>query len=343
MVHNYTTPGRCYSYHCQRTLKKLDLQQAGAPRSDDWATFYKLKKTDIEGISPKEVERQNILHEIVQGEDNYMKNLDVLRNLYRDRLLAAQPPIIPPKKVNKFIRDVFGKIDAVRTANAEHLLPQMKYRQQEQGPWVTGFSDIFREWIRKAKQAYIEYAAAFPYASFLVRQEADKNLLFRNFLDEVRNHKSSNKLSWDTYLKAPITRLQHYSLLLGTVLRKSVLDNEEKKNLQVAMDEIKVVTLECDSRVAEMSRKVDLSDLQAKLILRPGMQRVELNLDHLGRELIFKGDLQRMGGNRFTWLETHALLFDHYLVLAKTVKSYEADGITKSEKYDVSRLVSVVD
>jgi hypothetical protein len=136
--------------------------------------------------------------------------------------------------------------------------------------------------------------------------------------------------------------LQHYGLLLGTVLKKSSLDNEEKRNLQMAMEEIKVVTLECDNRVAEMSRKVDLSDLQAKLILRPGMQRVELNLDHLGRELIYKGDLQRMGGNRFTWLETHALLFDHYLVLAKTVSYREADGVTKSEKYDVSRLVSLL-
>lgn len=343
MLHNHPNPGRCYSHHCQRTLKKIDLQsQAGAPQSDDWATFYKLKKEDVEGISPKEVERQNILHEIVQGEDNYMERLDVLRNLYRDKLLSAQPPVVPPKKLSKFIKDVFGKIDAVKKANEDHLLPQMKYRQQEQGPWVVGFSDIFREWIRKARQAYIEYAAAFPYASFLVRQEADKNMLFRTFLDEARANKLSNKLSWDTYLKAPITRLQHYGLLLGTVLKKSNLDNEEKRNLQVAMEEIKVVTLECDNRVAEMSRKVDLSDLQAKLILRPGMQRVELNLDHLGRELIFKGDLQRMGGNRFTWLETHALLFDHYLVLAKTVSYREADGITKSEKYDVSRLVSVM-
>lgn len=342
-LHNYTMPGRCYSHCCQRTLKKLDLQQGSAPQSADWATFYKVTKEQIEerSVNKKEVERQNILHEIVEGEDNYIARLDVLRNLYRDRLRTSQPPVIQPKKLPKFLNDVFGKVDAVRMANAEHLLPQMKYRQQEQGPWINGFSDIFREWIRKAKQAYIEYAAAFPYASFLVRQEAEKNSLFRIFLDEARAHRSSFKLDWGTYLKAPITRLQHYSLLLGTVLKKSTVDNEEKRNLQVAMEEIKAVTLECDNRVAEMSRKVDLSDLQAKLILRPGMQRVELNLDHLGRELIFRGDLQRMGGTRYTWLETHALLFDHYLVLAKTVTTREADGVTKSEKYDVSRLVSI--
>lgn len=338
-VHDYNTSGRCYSHHCQRTLKKLSLDQAdAAPRSDDWATFYKLKKGDIEGINPKEVERQNILHEIVQGEDNYLANIDVVRHIYRDRLASSQPPVISPKRLNRFLKEVFGKIDAVKAANAEHLLPQMKYRQQEQGPWIVGFSDIFREWIRKAKQAYIEYAAAFPYASFLIRQESDKNILFRTFLDEARAHKMSNKLSWDTFLKVPITRLQHYTLLLGTVLKRSTVDNEEKKNLQIAMDEIKAVTLECDARVAEMTRKVSLTDLQTKLILRPGMQRVPLNLDHLGRELIHRGDLQRMGGTRFTWQDTHALLFDHYLVIAKKYTVREADGVTKSEKYDVSRL-----
>lgn len=338
-LHTYASPGRCYAHHCQRTIKKLDLASPSiSKQSGDWATFYSLTKESIEGADKKEIERQNILHEIVQGEDAYMQRLDVLRTLYRDRLIQAQPPVIPPKKLNKFIKDVFSKVDAVKKANEEHLLPQMKYRQQEQGPWVIGFSDIFREWIRKAKQAYIEYSSAFPYANFLVRQEADKNMLFRTFLDEARNNKAANKLDWNTFLKGPITRLQHYGLLIDSVLKKSKIENEEKRNLEMARDEIKAVTMECDTRVAEMTRKVDLSDLQAKLILRPGMQRVELNLDHLGRELIFKGDLLRMGGNRFTWLETHALLFDHYLVLAKTVTYRENDGVTKSEKYDVSRL-----
>jgi hypothetical protein len=339
MLHTQASSGRCYSHHCQRTLKKIDLHApSAAPRSEDWATFHKLKKEDLEGVNKKEIERQNILHEIVQGEDTYMSRLDVLRHLYRDRLNAAQPPVIPPKKLDRFIRDVFSKVDAVRKANEDHLLPWIKYRQQEQGPWIVGFSDIFREWIRKARNAYIEYAAAFPYASFLVRQEADRNILFRTFLDDAQKNKLSNKLGWDTYLKGPIDRLQRYGLLLDTVLKYSTVDNEEKRNLQIAKDEIKTVTLECDSRVAEMGRKVSLTDLQAKLILRPGMQRVELNLDHLGRELIHRGDLHRMGGSRFNWLETHALLFDHYLVLAKTVSFREADGVTKSEKYDVSRL-----
>ena len=339
LLHGASIKGRCYSHHCQRTLKKVDLQTQPQRQSEDWATFYGVKKDDTEGVGKKEIERQNILHEIVQTEDGFMEQLNVLRVLYRDALAKAQPPVITPQRTNSFLRDVFGRVDAVKKANEDYLLAQLKYRQQEQGPWIVGFSDIFREWIRKAKNAYLDYAASFPNANFLVRQEAERNMLFRSFLDQARSNKLSNKLGWDTYLKAPITRLQRYGLLLSTVYKNMKQDSEEKTNLQTAIDEIKAVTLDCDTRVAEMSRKVELTDLSSKLRLRSGMQKVELNLEHLGRELIFKGDLQRTGANRFTWLETHALLFDHYLVLAKTITQRDSAGGLKYEQYDVSRLV----
>ncbi|KAH8660666.1 CNH domain-containing protein [Tricladium varicosporioides] len=337
-VHEQEIHGRCYSHHCTRTLKKINLQSQvlePARKSEDWVTFFKLTKEQLEGANKKEIQRQNNLHEIVMSEDLYMDQINVLRVLYRDDLATWQPPIISSSKLPKFISSVFGKVEAIKEVNENYLLAQLKYRQKEQGPWVIGFSDIFREWIRKAKSAYIEYAAGFPYATYQVRKESDKNLLFRQFLDQARENKLSSRLDWNTYLKAPITRLQRYTLLLGTVLHNMTQDTEEKVNLAVAIEEIKAVTLECDAKVDEQTKKVEMIELQNKLFLRPGM-RVELNLDHLGRELIFKGDLQRAGANRFTWLETHAILFDHYLVLAKTV--INRDGGRKKEGFDVSKL-----
>ncbi|RDW62319.1 RhoGEF protein-like protein [Coleophoma cylindrospora] len=340
-LHEQEIPGRCYSHHCTRTLKKINLQSQTlepSKKSEDWVTFFKLTKEQLEGAHKKEIERQNNLHEIVMSEDLYMDHINVLRIIYRDELAAWNPPIIDKKKISKFLASVFGKVEAIKEVNENYLLAQLKYRQKEQGPWVVGFSDIFREWIRKARAAYIEYAAGFPYATYLVRREAEKNLLFRQFLDQARENKMSNRLDWNTYLKAPITRLQRYTLLLGTVLKNMTQDTEEKVLLATAIEEIKAVTLECDAKVDEQAKKVEMIELQSKLFLRPGMERVELNLDHLGRELIFKGDLQRAGTNRFTWLDTHAILFDHYLVLAKTVVQRDASGVRKKEVYDVSKL-----
>ncbi|KIW51602.1 hypothetical protein PV05_10306 [Exophiala xenobiotica] len=327
--------GRCYSYHCTRTLRKVDLDTLPEEKkSEDWATYYKLKKEDIETHEKKEIERQNVLHEVVTSEDLYISQLDVLRVLYRDRLSAAQPPIIPTKKLPGFLKEAFGGVDKVKKVNQDYLLGQLKYRQTEQGPWIVGFSDIFREWIRKARPVYVEYASNFPRADYLMRREAERNIHFKSFLDQAREDKRSNRLGWDNYLKAPITRLQRYSLLLSTVQKNMVKESEEKNNLAFALDEIRAATFECDSKFAEMTKKMELIEMQTKLRLRPPMEKeVELNLDHLGREIIFRGELQRAGGKGFQWVDTHAILFDHYLVLAKPLSRDRKEGY-----YDVSKV-----
>ncbi|KAI1504914.1 CNH domain-containing protein [Biscogniauxia marginata] len=331
----HDVPGRCYSHHCTRTLKKANLDElmSGGVKTVDWASFYRMTKESIEGKNHKEIERQNILHEIVTSEELYMDHIEVVRILYRDQLVNSVPRIIAETRIDKFITAVFGKIDAVEHVNKDHLLAQLKYRQKEQGPWIVGFSDIFREWVRKARTAYIEYASAFPYAQFLVKREAERNFLFKQFLDQMRGHSRSNRLDWTTYLKAPITRLQRYSLLLATVLKSMKQDSEEKANLIRAIDEIKAMTLECDAKVDEMQKKVTMIELDQMLVLRPGFH-ADLNLDHLGRELILQGDLQRMGSKGMRWVDTHALLFDHYLILAKLIIS--RDG-RQDKKYDVSK------
>ncbi|KAI5843398.1 CNH domain-containing protein [Morchella snyderi] len=338
-LHERESPGRCYAHHCARTLRKITLSQNPDEmirKAEDWATFWKIKKEQLGEVSRKEIERQNNLHEVVQTEDEYMEHLRILKSLYRDTIANSNPSIIKPSRLEGFIKDVFGAADAVRRVSEEHLLPQLKFRQQEQGPWVVGFSDIFREWIRKAKTAYLAYAAAFPKADMLVRREAERNMIFRQFLDQCRSDPRSRRLDWVTFLKAPITRLQRYSLLLATILKHTVAESDEKDNLTRAIEEIRAVTLECDSKVDEMSKSVALQELGQKLIMR--QWDVDLMLGEKGRELVFKGDLQRNGSSRFAWLETHAILFDHYLVLAKTTMQRDVNGGAKHERYDVSRM-----
>lgn len=332
--------GRCYSHHCMRTLKKVNLKAMEPQKKvEDWVTFYKVPREVWESRPKKEIDRQNNLHEIVTTEDSYIGQLDVLRELYRDRLAAAQPPIINIKRLDKFLSDVFGKADVVKRANEDCLLAQLKYRQAEQGPFIVGFSDIFREWIRKAKAAYIDYAATFPRANYLVRKEAERNTRFRQFLNDARENKLSNRLGWDTYLKSPITRIQRYTLLLSTVHKNMPKDSEEKTNLLQAIEEIKVVALQCDNKVGESGKKVDLMELSSKLQLRPEMKKeVELNLEHLGREIIYRGDVQRPGARMKFLVDTHAILLDHYLVLAKTFTTRDSTKSMKYERYDVSKL-----
>ena len=340
-LHENEIGGRCYSYHCTRTLKRVDLNELLSEASkpaDEWYVFYSLKKEDFESKPKKEVERQNILHEIVTGEENYIKQLDIFRTLYRDDLRAKNPPVIHPNRRDKFLTAVFGKLDTVLRINKDHLLAQLKYRQHEQGPWIVGFSDIFREWIRKAKSDYIEYATGYPRAVYMVRKEAERNILFKRFLEDKQKHKSSLKQDWTHFLITPLQRLQRYVLLLESVEQKMLADSEEKANLAKAISEIRVVVLECDEKVEETTKRVEMMELDRMLVLRPGFHSV-LNLDHVGRKLLIQGDVQRLGSKGMRWVDTHGLLFDHYMILAKEVSSKEGRA---DKKYDVSREVSTL-
>ncbi|KFY35032.1 hypothetical protein V494_06269 [Pseudogymnoascus sp. VKM F-4513 (FW-928)] len=339
-VHEHEMHGRCYSHHCHRTLKKINLhaqKMAPAKRAEPWHEFFKLTKAQIDAADSKEVLRQNNLHEIIMSEDKFMVQLDVLRTIYRDELQAWQPPIIGQAKLPRFIQQVFGRAEAVKNVNMNHLLAQLKYRQQEQGPWVQGFSSIFREWTRRAAQVYLDYAASYPNATYLVRREMEKNVLFRQFLDQAQSNKVSDRLGWDTYLFAPLKRLQQYTLLLKEVLKHTYVDSEEKTNLRIAIKEVDKMTQACDEKVNEENKKIEMQELQTKLFMRPGFKRVELHLDHLGRQLILQGDLQRPGSSRFNWLETRAILFDHYLVLAKLVTHRDSAGQKSKEVFDISK------
>lgn len=339
-VHEHEIHGRCYSHHCHRTLKKINLhaqKMAPAKRAEPWHEFFKLTKAQIDAADNKEVLRQNNLHEIIMSEDKFMVQLDVLRTIYRDELQAWQPPIIGQAKLPRFIQQVFGRAEAVKNVNMNHLLAQLKYRQQEEGPWVTGFSSIFREWKRRASQVYLDYAASYPNATYLVRREMEKNVLFRQFLDQAQNNKVSDRLGWDTYLFAPLKRLQQYTLLLKEVLKHTYVDSEEKTNLIIAIKEVDEMTLAVDEKVNEENKKIEMQELQTKLFMRPGFRRVDLHLDHLGRQLILQGDLQRPGTSRFNWLETRAILFDHYLVLAKAVVQRDSSGQKNKEVFDISK------
>ena len=287
---------------------------------EEWAAFYRLTREEIEGAEKSEVRRQNGLHEIATSEDSYLQRLEFLRTVYRDRLESMDPPVISRNKLPKFIKAVFGAIDELKLVNEVYLLHPIFERQDLEGPWISGFSDIFSDWLTAARQPYLNYCAGFPNAYSLVRREADKNLLFRQFLDEGRAHLSSSRLDWTTHLKAPIARIQRYCLLLSSLPKSSqhVDGEKEKARLSAVIDDLKSFMLELDGVIDENSKRVELKELQSKLYLRPGMEdKVKLDLDHPGRELIFKGDLERAGANRFTWLSNHVILFDHYLILAK--------------------------
>lgn len=325
--------GRCYAHHCMRTVRKADLDVPDGVKEVNWQDYWAITKEQIEGRSKKEIERQNNLRELVYSEFGYIFGLSIIQTLYKDRLSRKDSSIIPAKRLPTFIHDVFGLVDSVKKVNEEYLAPQMKYREDEQGPWVVGYSDILREWIRRARPILVDFAGKYPRADVLIREEESRNPAFKTFLDSARKDPTAARQGWDNYMKSPIQRLQRVRLQLETIMKNTLEHPEEKTNLAFAIDEIKACVSEMNSRVGEAEKAANLITLQKKLRLRkhPG-DEVDLALDQLGRTIAQEGDFFRQGSKGVSWVPCHAILFDHYLVLAKPSRDVQGN-----EVYDVSK------
>ncbi|KAF3019352.1 hypothetical protein E8E14_010724 [Neopestalotiopsis sp. 37M] len=194
-------------------LKNFGRKSSTTRSRNDWATHYNLKRDDIKDVPRKEIERQNVIHELVDMEEFFLDQLDVLNRVYLRRLMAAQPNIIPAQRLDHFVDAVFGNLIPVTRAS-EDLLARLRGLQNKEGPWITGVSSIFRDWVRQAKGPYLRYAEAFPYAAYLMRVEIERNHEFQQFVEGSRTHHRSGRLGWETFLKAPIIRADF--LIIGT-------------------------------------------------------------------------------------------------------------------------------
>jgi hypothetical protein len=183
--------GRCYSPRCSRTLVKKSspppLPTTG--KAADWASFWKLDLEYIRHLDKREVKRQNVIYEFIQGEEEYITDLTTLLNLFQKQIIASssagQVAIIPARRLDRFIHTVFGNVKPILEWQQKKLLTLLRERQAHQGPVVKGVGDIVLEWVRGCRQAYVDYAGAYPYADSAVREEKSTNTLFASWLEVV--------------------------------------------------------------------------------------------------------------------------------------------------------------
>lgn len=296
----------------------------------NWAQYYDVPKEVTSNMSNREIARQNILHEILFTEYGYLDQLAVVETLYRDKLIQVHPSILSIQHKMDFVEQAFGGIGAVEAVNREFMFKSLLDCQRRQRPFIIGVGKIFCDWIVKARQVYVDYSAAYPKAKDMIREEAASNPQFDQFLRQAREHKDSQRLAWDTYLKSPIERVSRYLLLLRAARRKTAEDNEDLYDLIQAITQLEVLQVDCGKVIESKQKRLDLLQLIPHLYFDPSveMDGVEFcrGLREGGREILFQGTLRRRETlkalERLTkepWTDIHAILLDSHLLLTTPI------------------------
>lgn len=333
-THDYDSPDasytnyRCYSSRCWRSLpyKPVLPEMERALKVDDsdrlnWAKIWGLSDEDLGKLDKKVIERQSAIQELIATEESYVRGLKVFLSVYGESLARVQPPMFPQQK--KFWKNTFGCIQDLVDCNGAQFLSHLKARQSQQGPYVESIADLILNWLKVARDPYLNRASTYSFSARVMASEKAKNPAFLHWLDNTEHDpRVSRQQKFDFLMSSPFTRLCRYNLLFARIKTSTPPTNPDHELLDRCMEECKKIVNEYNSRHGEAEDLSSILTLDEKIQFRSAEERVDLRLSEGRRKIVYESDVLRKGEFGIDFVSSHMILLDHYLIMAKVRKEH---------------------
>lgn len=317
---------RCYSSKCSLTLPvknylpSVDLTEKS---ETDWAAYYNITQETLEDLGKRELRYQYAIHELITGEESYLRDLGTLVQVFGESLSKQVPPVM--EKQEKFCEQTFGSIKRLIEVNTKYLLEPLKMRQKLQGPYIDGVADIILEWIKHAKQPYLQYSSIYLFSDRMMRKEKETNSRFSSWFESAARDPRTCGVPHGFFFHRAIPRLARYSLLLGAIHKMTIESAIEWSLLERCIAQCDELTRECNKSLAQTEKVIELVDFKERLRFKGAECFADLKLKDTRRKILLKGDIVRRGDYRLDWIDGHMILLDNYLILSKVKKGPNGD------------------
>ncbi|KIR59038.1 hypothetical protein I314_05022 [Cryptococcus bacillisporus CA1873] len=328
-------------------LKLFHASKGRGPASKlEW--FDLVSEEERKTIPKKEQKRQMLIWELIQGEIQYVADLEVLGTVFAEGLRTAEPAVIDRNRLDVFLDEAFHNWRSLYEIHSR-FLHNLQIRQLEQHPHIGMISDLVFDAALNWQEAYMEYVPHYPIAKVKVQEEEARNTKFASFLKACLRDPMTNKQDIDHFMSRPIFRLLRYPLLLEPIrdcLKETAgPDDPDYEQIPQVMEVIAGLGKAIQKGVISNESKVELWDLQRTLDGSKISPRTVADLDLANpmRELIHRGIVYRQseGSIGSGWTELNALLFDNFLVLTKlerpTKPSKSSRKEHRKERYAINR------
>ncbi|KAH9479544.1 Rho1 guanine nucleotide exchange factor 1 [Psilocybe cubensis] len=324
----------CYSIACPRRLEqqaRLNMKpQPGLSKQiskdslndvPDAGTLWihSVPQEIVNSVSDTEKKRQEAINEVIYTERDFVRDLEYLRDVWISKL--KEEDIIPMDRRMEFLTRVFWNIHDIIAVNTR--LRDALSKRQKQYAVVDRIGDIFLDVVPHFRP-FVSYGAHQLYGKYEFEKEKNTNPAFAQFVETTERLPESRKLELNAYLTKPTTRLARYPLLLEAVLKHTPNDSSDKKALPEVISIVRDFLAKVNTETGKAENRFNLLQLDQQLVFRPG-EEVDLRLREEGREMVYKGGLNKRDG------EIQVYLFDHALLFTKQIKTKQ------HEQYKVYR------
>ncbi|KAG8687195.1 hypothetical protein FRC09_013647, partial [Ceratobasidium sp. 395] len=302
----------------------------------EWHNLVSAEVRD--GMSKQEVKRQSVIFELIKGEMEYVKDLELLDSLFIQPLLHDDPPVIPRERVDNWISQVFSNFADVHLHH-RRMLDRLHEIQREEHPIIRSISPPVFDAALNWRDAYMVYIPHYPIAEYMFDEEKTNNKEFKAFIERQTRVSDARKHELKMFIHRPVARLPRYELLLRDIMAASPMDHEDRESIPQIIEIISELVRSTNAAIGTAKQKVEIWNYASNLVWKPG-EMIDLDLHNEARQLYHFGKLYRQpeGGLDFSkWTEVFVLVFDNYLVITKPRSK---DGVTK---YHVNRRPIPVD
>jgi len=243
---------------------------------------------DIEILKPREIPikctRDRITMELLTTEQTYVKNLQVLVQVFKDpiahRILDGTLGL---SEANFHV--IFSNVEEILAVNVRFLsslIERLKDWSDEQQ-----IGDVVMQ-VTNELRLYIVYSLAFQEATKIVAdfEKKEKNILF---LEKQGESPLCQGLEFSAFLIMPIQRIPRYNMLIAEIIKQTPENHSDLANLKASLSALQDVALEINEAVRESERQARLNK-----IARNFLDAREKSIRQPGRHFFHDGELHKV-------------------------------------------------
>ncbi|XP_028637561.1 intersectin-2 isoform X1 [Grammomys surdaster] len=276
----------------------------------------------LDTMQPMERKRQGYIHELIQTEERYMDDLQLVIEVFQKRM--AESGFLTEAEMAL----IFVNWKELIMSNTK-LLKALRVRKKTGGEKmpVQMIGDILAAELSHM-QAYIRFCSCQLNGATLLQQKTDEDTDFKEFLKKLASDPRCKGMPLSSFLLKPMQRITRYPLLIRSILENTPQSHVDHSSLKLALERAEELCSQVNEGVREKENSDRLEWIQAHVQCEGLAEQLIFNslTNCLGpRKLLHSGKLYKTKSSK----ELHGFLFNDFLLLTYLVRQFAASSASE--------------
>nr|XP_008513524.1 PREDICTED: intersectin-2 isoform X5 [Equus przewalskii] len=269
----------------------------------------------LDTMQPIERKRQGYLHELIQTEERYVDDLQLVVEVFQKPMMDSG--VLTEGEMAL----IFVNWKELIMSNTK-LLKALRVRKKTSGEKmpVQMIGDILAAELSHM-QAYIRFCSCQLNGAALLQQKTDEDTDFKEFLKKLASDPRCKGMPLSSFLLKPMQRITRYPLLIRSILENTPEHHVDHSSLKLALERAEELCSQVNEGVREKENSDRLEWIQAHVQCEGLAEQLIFNslTNCLGpRKLLHSGKLYKTKSNK----ELCGFLFNDFLLLTHMVRQF---------------------